>query len=180
VLVRHSLPEIAPDVPAADWRLSQAGAERAALFARQVDPGSATTVFTSEEPKARETAQALAGVWGLDVEAVAGLREHARPAARLLARTDFEERVRRMFARPHDLVFGAETAEQARRRFTHALMRLIAGSSRDVIVVSHGTVITLFVAEAAGVEPFAFWRSLQMPCAVTLAIPELTIVQVVG
>ena len=46
-------------------------------------------------------------------------------------------------------------------------------SSEDLIVVSHGTVMTLFVAEATGVDPFAFWKKLEMPCAVTLSVPEL-------
>jgi broad specificity phosphatase PhoE len=173
VLVRHSLPEMTRGVPAAQWGLSEAGRARAAAFARCVDPGSARTVFTSEEPKAMETAGALAAAWGVNVEAVPGLHEHERPDAQMLSRDQFEERIRQMFARPADLVFGVESAERARRRFTTALMRLFLRSSEDVIVVSHGTVMTLFVAEAAGVDPFAFWKKLDMPCAITLGVPEL-------
>jgi broad specificity phosphatase PhoE len=176
VLVRHSVPDIAREVPAAEWKLSAAGVARAAAFARQLDPGSATVVFASEEPKALETAQQLAAVWALPVESVPGLHEHVRPAAQFMARDQFEERIREMFARPGDLVFGTESADHARRRFTFALMRLVGRSSGDVIAVSHGTVITLFVAEATGAEPFGFWKSLDMPCAVTLAIPELAVI----
>ena len=173
MLVRHSLPEIRRDVPAAQWGLSDAGRTRATAFARHVDPGSARTVFTSEEPKAMQTGAALASAWGLDVQAIPGLHEHERPKAQMLSREQFEDRIRQMFARPSDLVFGAESAERARRRFTTALMRLFVRSSEDVIVVSHGTVMTLFVAEATGVDPFAFWKKLEMPCAVTLSVPEL-------
>jgi broad specificity phosphatase PhoE len=175
ILVRHSVPEIKREVPAAAWQLSAEGTARAAAFARHLDAGSATTVFASEEPKALETARALGGAWALPVEAVPGLQEHERPAAQFLSRDAFEERIRQMFARPRELVFGTETAEQARRRFTVALMRLVARSSDDVIAVSHGTVMTLFVAQAAGVEPFAFWKSLDMPSAVTLELPELRV-----
>ena len=178
ILVRHSLPDIKRDVPAAQWRLSEAGKTRAAAFARQLDPGSARTIFTSEEPKAVETGHALATVWDLPVEPVHGLQEHARPAAQMLSRDQFEDRIRQMFARRNELVFGTETAEQARRRFTLALMRLVARSSDDVIVVSHGTVMTLFVTEATGTEPFAFWKRLDMPCAVTLELPELRVAAV--
>ena len=176
ILVRHSLPDIKRDVPAAQWQLSEAGGVRTAAFARQLDPGSARTIFTSKEPKAVETARALASVWDLPVEAVPGLHEHERPAAQMLSRDQFEERIRRMFARPGEVVFGTESAEQARRRFTLALMRVVTRSSDDVIAVSHGTVMTLFVAEATGTEPFAFWKSLDMPCAVTLTIPDLALV----
>lgn len=175
VLVRHSIPNIVRERPAAEWRLSEAGVARAREFARQLHPGSAATVFTSEEPKAVETARALAAVWGLAVEAVPGLHEHERPTAQILSRPDFEQRVREMFGRPRDLVFGAETADHARRRFTLALMRLVARSSADVIAVAHGTVMTLFVAEATGTEPFGFWKSLDMPCAVILELPELRV-----
>jgi broad specificity phosphatase PhoE len=175
VLVRHSLPEIKRDVPAAQWALSESGKARATEFARHVDPGSARSVFTSEEPKAVETATALAAVWGLDVQPMPGLHEHERPEARMFSRDEFEGRIRQMFARPRDLVFGTETAERARRRFTLALLRLMARTTEDVIAVSHGTVMTLFVAEATGAEPFAFWKSLQMPCAITLRVPDLDV-----
>jgi broad specificity phosphatase PhoE len=175
VLVRHSLPDIRRDVPAAQWGLSEAGRARAEAFARHVDPGSARTVFSSDEPKAVETATALAAAWGLDVQPTRGLHEHDRPEAKMLSRDQFEDRIRQMFARPADLVFGAETAERARRRFTAALMRLVVRSSEDVIVVSHGTVMTLFIAEATGVDPFAFWKKLDMPCAVILELPELRV-----
>jgi broad specificity phosphatase PhoE len=175
--VRHSVPEIRREVPAASWVLSEAGASRASAFAARVDPGTATTVFASEEPKAVGTAQALADAWGLPVQAVPGLQEHERPQAQMLSRDAFEDRIREMFARPGDLVFGAETADAARRRFTTAVMRLVMRSPEDVVVVSHGTVMTLFVAAATGMEPFAFWKSLEMPSAVVLSIPELALTQ---
>ena len=177
VLVRHSVPEIRREVPAASWVLSEAGMSRASAFASRVDPGTASTVFASEEPKAVGTAQALAEAWGLPVQAVSGLQEHERPEAQMLSRDAFEDRIREMFALPGDLVFGAETADAARRRFTTAVMRLVMRSAEDVIVVSHGTVITLFVAAATGMEPFAFWKSLEMPSAVVLSLPDLALTQ---
>ena len=174
-LVRHSVPEIRRELPAAAWRLSADGLARARAFARQLQPASAGSVFTSAEPKAVETARALAGEWGGAVEEVPGLHEHERPEAQLLSREAFEQKIRDLFARPGELVFGAETAEQARLRFTMAVMRLIARSSSDVVVVTHGTVMALFVAEVAGVEPFAFWKRQEMPFAVTLSLPELRV-----
>jgi hypothetical protein len=129
ILVRHSLPDIRREVPAAEWHLSADGIARAELLARQLDPGSATAVFSSPEPKAFETAQALAATWSLRAEAVPGLEEHLRPEAQWMSREAFE----------------------------------------------HGTVMTLFVAEVAGVEPFAFWKRQEMPFAVTLTLPELAL-----
>jgi len=173
ILIRHSVPEIRRDVPAAEWRLSTEGAQRARAFARLLRPEGATAVFTSCEPKAVETATGIAEQLGLAVENVVGLHEHERPRAQMLSREQFEQNIRDLFARPTQLVFGAETADQARRRFTMALMRVVSRTTGDVMVVTHGTVMTLFVAEATGLEPFAFWKRQQMPFAVTLTLPEL-------
>ena len=178
LLVRHSVPEIRREVPAAQWRLSEAGVARAAAFATQVDPGTARVVCSSQEPKAFETARALAAAWELEAEPVRGLQEHERPDAQMLSRDQFESRIRDLFARPSEPVFGRETADHARRRFTLAVMRIITRAPDDVVVVSHGTVMTLFVAEAAGVDPFTFWKKLDMPCAVMLSIPELELKEV--
>jgi broad specificity phosphatase PhoE len=146
---------------------------RARAFAGRLQPCDGTSLFTSHEPKAVETAHVIAQELGLDAEVVPGLHEHERPLAQLLSRDEFERRVRDLFARPGELVFGAETADQARRRFTVAAMRLVIASAGDVIIVTHGTVMTLFVAEATGIEPFAFWKRQQMPFAVTLTLPDL-------
>jgi len=175
ILVRHSVPDIRPDVPSAEWRLSPEGFARARGLARRVQPQGASAIFTSREPKAAETARAMAGEWGLEVEEVDGLHEHERPLVQIFPREVFEATIRELFNRPGELVFGSETAERARRRFTVAVMRLVAARSGDVVVVTHGTVMTLFVAAAAGVEPFSFWKRQQMPFAVTLALPELRI-----
>lgn len=178
ILVRHAQPEIRRDVPAAGWRLSDSGRTAATQLAGRIAHGGVTHVFTSTEPKAVGTARALAAAWHVGVEEVPGLHEHDRPQAQWMSRDAFDQRVRELFARPADRVFGVESADEARRRFTIALMRLVTRAAGDVVVVSHGTVITLFVAEAAGVEPFAFWKRLGMPCAVTLSLPDLAVAAV--
>ena len=175
ILVRHARPEIDRAVPAAEWPLSTAGAASAAQLARRIAHDGVTRVFTSVEPKAVGTARALAAVWEVAVEEVQGLHEHERPEAQWMSREEFESRVRELFATPAECVFGSESADAARRRFTAAVMRLLPRTHGDIVVVSHGTVMTLFVAAVAGLEPFAFWKSLGMPGAVALSLPELTL-----
>jgi broad specificity phosphatase PhoE len=172
ILIRHSLPTLDAKAPAAEWRLSPDGATRARQLARRLS-SSATTIFTSREPKAAETASVIADVWGVGVQKIDGVHEHQRPAAQQLTREQFEGKIRELFARPSELVFGDETADAARGRFSLAIMRLIERTSHDVAVVTHGTVMGLFVASATGLDGFEFWRSQEMPCAVTLTIPEL-------
>ena len=173
MLIRHSVPDIRPEVAPALWDLSPDGIARARAFATRVEPGTADRILTSAEPKAVQTARVFAECWNLPVEEVSGLHEHERPEPRMLPRERFEARVRELFARPTELVFGAETADTARVRFTDAILRLVRRTDRDVVVISHGTVIALFVAAHSDVDAFTFWFQLQMPCAVTLALPEL-------
>lgn len=175
ILIRHSVSEIQPEVPPAFWRLSAEGIARARAFAARVDPGSAACVFSSPEPKAVETARLLGEAWNVPVEEVQGLQEHERPDAVMLPRETFEERVRDVFAHPSRVVFGSESADEARGRFTEAVRRVVARSAGDVVIVSHGTVMALFVGAEAGVDPFAFWKRQEMPFAVTLALPALTL-----
>ena len=81
---------------------------------------------------------------------------------------------------PQSLVFGGETANQAHQRFSRAIASAIeTHHGQNVAVVSHGTVMTLFVARAAGLEPFHFWKRLDMPAFAVLSIPGFGLVTVV-
>ncbi|MGH8207510.1 MAG: histidine phosphatase family protein, partial [Steroidobacteraceae bacterium] len=82
VLIRHAEPEIEPAIPAAEWRLSAAGREAAESLAGSLSEYSFERVTSSPEPKALETAQAIAAkLGGLPVDVQAGFCEHARRSA---------------------------------------------------------------------------------------------------
>jgi broad specificity phosphatase PhoE len=48
-----------------------------------------------------------------------------------------------------------------------------------VAVVTHGTVMTLFVTRAAGLEAFPFWKRLGLPAFVVLSWPGFGLLDVV-
>ena len=109
-----------------------------------------------------------------------GLHEHDRRGVPYLDGATFEASVERFFARPDDLVFGNETAAQAGERFAAAVERALAQHpSGDVGVVAHGTVVSLFVARHAGVDPFALWRRLGLPSFVVFSLPDLRLLTTV-
>jgi len=179
VLVKHSLPAIDRDRPASRWTLSPEGRRHAASLADHLTRFAPAVVHASPEPKALETATIVAGRLDVPVETVTGLEEHARDEEPLTTPDDFRMRARRLFAEPDRVVFGSESATAARLRFTRALMGVVAGRpAGDLLVVSHGTVIALFVAAATGVEPFGFWNRLGLPSFVVLSLPGLEIQRV--
>ena len=92
----------------------------------------------------------------------------------------FQDALSELFARPDDLVFGRETAAQARERFAGAVEGVLGRSTQgDIVIVAHGTVISLFVARSADVEPFTFWRRLGLPSFAVLSVPGLALLSVV-
>ena len=72
------------------------------------------------------------------------------------------------------LVFGNETAVQARERFETAVSHLTQTHPQETIILtSHGTVLTLFISQHnPTLNAFQFWQALTMPQAFVLSWPE--------
>ena len=88
-----------------------------------------------------------------------------------------ETAVAEFFRNPDRLVLGCETADQAHARFAGAVGRLLQEhAASNLVVVAHGTVISLFVARLLGWEPFPLWRRLGLPSFVVLSHSPLSLV----
>jgi broad specificity phosphatase PhoE len=180
ILAKHAMPELRPDVPAARWHLSTegiAGAKRLAERLRAYEPN---VVVSSTEPKALETAAIVSEALGVQLESPFGLHEHERPEPGLLEPAVFERRIAELFARPSELVFGAESASDALRRFATAVDRAVADNRGNVAVISHGTVISLFVAARAHEDGRRLWKVLGLPSYVVLELPKYRLTELVG
>ena len=173
ILVRHSEPEIQPGEPASTWQLSERGRAKAKLLADELRAFGPASIWCSKEPKAIETAQILAGALNAPLHIIDGLEEHHRSSVPYFpALDDFEHAVERFFRNPDKLVLGEETAHQALHRFTAAIDRAKETAAGTIIVVTHGTVMTLYMASVSSVEPMCFWRNLDTPSFVALTPPE--------
>jgi broad specificity phosphatase PhoE len=77
------------------------------------------------------------------------------------------------------LVFGNETGEQARTRFTQAINTLLTQHPSDTLaIVSHGTVLTLFLAHHnPHLDPIPFWQQLKLPDLVVVSLPDMKIIE---
>jgi broad specificity phosphatase PhoE len=84
------------------------------------------------------------------------------------------------FHRPAELVMGCETAHQASHRFGRAMATVLSQhAEQNIIVFTHGTVLSLFVACTTGLEPLTLWQRLGLPSFVVLTLPQLELVKVV-
>jgi broad specificity phosphatase PhoE len=180
ILVKHSLPEITPERPRREWRLSDEGRIRAARLAERLRSYGIDRVVTSPEPKAEATARIVGEALGpILVETVEALHEHDDRDTPFQEDKAFRATVRDFFAHASEPVFGPETAEDAHKRFAGGIDALLA--LRDVATiaaVSHGRVISLFVARRNAMDPYALWERLGLPSFVVLELPAFTLVEV--
>ena len=171
-LIRHSLPVLDQSLPASQWRLTPEGRQRALHLAERLAGRGITLVMSSHEPKAVQTAEIIAAHCRIPMDQADNLHEHERPLAGFSSQVEFEAIVYEFYANPARLIFGNETADQAYIRFSAAVDGLLHSYPGETLaVVSHGTVMTLFVSRRCGIEPFPFWRSLQMPDCIPLSLP---------
>lgn len=77
-------------------------------------------------------------------------------------------------------MWGNETAEEAQSRFAQAIDSVLGRyTTGDVIVVSHGTVISLFLAGVLDLDAYGVWRQLGLPSFCVLESPGNTLREVV-
>lgn len=176
VLVRHSQPRIEHNVPAAEWRLSERGRRRAEAMAARLRGYRANLIWCSREPKAVETAEIVGSALDISIRVTDGLEEHHRGNVPFFPTTkEFEQAIEEFFSQPSRLVLGSETASQACDRLTGAIDAVLEADSLDAIVVTHGTVMTLYLAKLADIPPMDFWRELRTPCLVEVEIPTMRV-----
>ena len=180
ILVKHALPEIIPTLPANQWHLSEVGRTQCALLADQLATYAPAALVSSLEPKALETAHLVAQRMHTSVQIVDGLHEHERSNTPWLSSEEFDRAVAAFFHRPAELVLGCETAQQASERFAKTIAEVTSRyAEQNVVVFTHGTVLSLYVARATGIEPFALWKRLGLPSFVVLTFPQFEVSRVV-
>jgi len=92
------------------------------------------------------------------------LQEHDRSKTAYLSRDAFALMIQNFFDKPDELVFGNETANQAHQRFRDAVDSVLnQHKNQTVLIVAHGTVISLFVSRLTGTPDFSLWKELGLP-----------------
>ena len=164
ILVRHGSPLVDVKRPANTWPLSEQGREASIQLAERLRPHAPDLFVSSAEPKASQTAYLLAVALDADFQTAEGLEEHHRGGSGYLDQATFDEKVRDLFRNPDKRVFGEETANQAADRFAKAVKSVQRlNPRRSLGIVSHGTVISLWLERNAGADGLVTWKMLGLP-----------------
>jgi len=178
ILVKHSLPQILEDVSARDWMLSDEGRRRAYLLAEKLTFFRPKIIVSSIEPKARETASIIAKYLGLEYQLVNGLHEHDRSNSPHYSNDEFQKLVRAFFENPSILIFGSESADQALERFRRTVKSVLDSyPEKTIVIVGHGTVISLYVSWVTGCDGYELWGELGLPSFVVMDIQSRVLIK---
>jgi broad specificity phosphatase PhoE len=177
ILVKHSLPEIVENLPARQWKLSDEGRIRTQQLAERLLPFQPEYIISSVEPKAKETAEIIAGRHHLELRIAYDLHEHNRSKTPYLSKGEFQAAMHEFFEKPDMLVFGSETADEAYARFHQAVRSILdCHPNETVVIVSHGTVISLFVSRLTGISGLSLWNELGLPSFIVIEVESNTLV----
>jgi 2,3-bisphosphoglycerate-dependent phosphoglycerate mutase len=53
----------------------------------------------------------------------------------------------------------------------------VSSGSGDVVVVTHGTIMSIYVANRLGIDPLPFWCSLTTPTAIVISGNEMVVLE---
>jgi broad specificity phosphatase PhoE len=159
ILVRHAMPEVEPGIASKLWGLSEASREDCVLLAHALPPGI-SAIWSSDERKARETADVLELRLGLPVHIDARFAEIDRPP---VWDRDYQEVAAGYLAGAPEP--GWEPREDVLARFSAGIAEARASAAGTVAVVSHGMAISLWVASVSPIEIVSWWRALALPDA---------------
>ena len=152
IFVTHAQVEIDPLRPVPDWPLNPFGRSRHETFSRNPMLAGVTSIYCSEERKARDGAAIHAAHLGLEPKVVSSLGENDRSATGYLPPAEFEAMADAFFANPDQRVRGWESARAAQARIVAAVRTLaeLDVTTGDILIVSHGAVGTLLRCACLG------------------------------
>ena len=160
------MPGVVPGVSSTLWELGEEALEDCVLLAHALPHDLAPGIFTSHQPKVKQTAAVLALRRGLHVVEDERLREVEQGPEWIddyrSAAADY------LRAGSAGETAGWEPRERVVGRFAAGVDAAIAansGAAGDVVIVNHGLAMSLWLASRSAIDIVPFWRELTFPDA---------------
>ena len=175
------MPNIDGNIPSKEWLLSEEGKIKSKSLANYIKGYNVKHIYTSDEQKAIATGEVICKELNLALKTHKNLHENDRTGLNYLTHDKYDEIFKSFFDNPFNNVVGNETAKGAQRRFIEATTDIVENNEaeEDIVIVAHGTVISLFVSNFNKIDTFPLWQSLGLPSLIELTIPDYKIINVI-
>jgi broad specificity phosphatase PhoE len=157
-----------------DVSLTTAGRRELRLLCEKCSQHPVRAVYSSDLRRARQTADAVARKFGLDVEVRPELREMRFGKWEGLSWNQIARRFPRLASSwiqrfPHQTIPGAEPVPQFRKRVAAGVREIVAANrGRCALVVTHAGVIRFTLGRVLGLPARNLFRLAQDSCAVNV------------
>lgn len=152
------MPEVEPGVASKLWGLGERGREDCVLLAHAL-PEGISSIWSSDERKAKETADVIGLRLGLQVSTDGRFAEVDRPP---VWDRDYREVAAGYLSGRDEPGWEGRSAVVA--RFSEAIQS-VAEASEQPVVVSHGLALTLWLSSLTKLDAESWWRDLTLPDA---------------
>lgn len=160
--LKHAYPTLVAKTPPEKWELGIEGEVSAKIAAEHFLDQKVEYIFTSDEPKAKDTALIVASNLKMQINVVPGLGEINIAPREILSNDEHRNQNLSAFKSPKERVLGAESAEEALERFTTAMDKILAATnpSDNLLIVAHGMVISLYLGQGNFADSAEVWPKL--------------------
>ena len=141
--------------------LSEAGRRESQRVADLLEGHDVAAIISSPYARAIQTVQPLADRLGMTIEIDPDLRERHLSSGPL---DDFNASLEATWRDFFLALPGGESSAAAQARVSRAIRRIAAtDDSRDIVIGSHGTAMSLFLRTLDANVDFAFWSRMSLP-----------------
>ena len=162
--LRHAETKVNLSTPAREWSITKDGVLLTKELAASEKISEIDGIIHSSEGKAKQTAEAFAGDLDVQMYQLSGLDELARNHEGKLNDEEYVSRVHRIFTDQEKSVPGWESAASALKRFENAVRKVdIMFHRKNVLIVTHGIVLTLYFCQLKNFQSIAYerWKQLK-------------------
>jgi len=161
--LRHAESKVDLSVPARDWSITANGAMLTKELANAKQLSAIDGIIHSSENKARQTAEIFAEGLEVQMYQLSGLDELVREHGGMLTNEEYRNRIRQTLTDWDGNVPGWESGASALERFEDAVQKIdIMFHLKNVLIVSHGIVLTIYFCKLKKFESIAFERWSQL------------------
>lgn len=160
---RHGKTFVDNSTPIADWVLTEDGAKKAKEVSDSDVFDDVDIIYSSKEIKAIQTAQPVAEKLNKEILQVKELGELFRPNGHSIGLDRYNEIKEKLYADFDYSEDGWETINHALERFSKAVKQIDEKhEGKNILIVAHGTVMTIFFAKLQGKlnDMYSRWKGL--------------------